>query len=388
MFSLATSGSLPLLRTLKITPGIEDEQLVMISPLSPPFFGSAVDLEEFTFDSTPFRFLNHFVFPRITTFHLMMNIVPASGASDLFEFLKASPQLQTVTIGTAYEIDPEHIPKNMVIVLPNVETFSLTSDGKNVYDVAVHISCPRARNTSLTYLTTDLNMSPGREVFSTSVALNTIIHQYSRSPVEEATLEIKSIFSPCFLTFRSSDTSTIRLVFRLLAITEYEEDLTMTFSEIACEAFFQGIKAIRSHPQASHIKCLRIIYRGAAPVLHQLVVISAEVDKLFESVGPLDKLLLDGDLRTYLAGITESVDLWEPIVFPPVKELTISHPLMEDREGYMSRIVKLVKSQHAKGMPFERVTVQARSLPVEMEERLRPWVGIVDCCEVGEHVEF
>ena len=152
MFSLATSGSLPLLRTLKITPGIEDEQLVMISPLSPPFFGSAVDLEEFTFDSTPFRFLNHFVFPRITTFHLMMNIVPASGASDLFEFLKASPQLQTVTIGTTYEINPEHIPKNMVIVLPNVETFSLTSDGKNVYDVAVHISCPRARNTSLTYL--------------------------------------------------------------------------------------------------------------------------------------------------------------------------------------------------------------------------------------------
>ena len=36
MFSLATSRSLPLLRTLKITPGIEDEQLVTISPLSPP----------------------------------------------------------------------------------------------------------------------------------------------------------------------------------------------------------------------------------------------------------------------------------------------------------------------------------------------------------------
>ena len=70
----------------------------------------------------------------------------------------------------------------------------------------------------------------------------------------------------------------------------------------------------------------------------------------------------------------------KPIVFSPIKELTISHPLVEaDEEECMDAIVELARSQYAKRVPFERVTVRARAFPTRMEEKLRQWVNVVSC---------
>lgn len=44
-------------------------------------------------------------------------------------------------------------------------------------------------------------------------------------------------------------------------------------------------------------------------------------------------------------------------------------------------MVELVTLHHSLGIPFERVTVYMESLPPALPERLRPWVGAVDCCE-------
>jgi len=72
----------------------------------------------------------------------------------------------------------------------------------------------------------------------------------------------------------------------------------------------------------------------------------------------------------------------QPIVFPPIKELKISHPLMLQRkEECLAAIVELAKSQHALGIPFERLTVCMEEPPTAMEEMLRPWVGAAVCID-------
>ena len=70
-------------------------------------------------------------------------------------------------------------------------------------------------------------------------------------------------------------------------------------------------------------------------------------------------------------------------MFHPIKELKILHPMIESgRMGQcMGFVVGLAKSQHMRGMPFERVTIRAKILPVTMAEVLTQWVGVADCCE-------
>jgi hypothetical protein len=63
------------------------------------------------------------------------------------------------------------------------------------------------------------------------------------------------------------------------------------------------------------------------------------------------------------------------------------HPPIEDNEvECMSAIMGLAKFQHALAIPFERLTVRMRWLPVQIEEELKRWVGTVDCRE-EEYVE-
>jgi hypothetical protein len=62
------------------------------------------------------------------------------------------------------------------------------------------------------------------------------------------------------------------------------------------------------------------------------------------------------DLGPYLRFVLED-DNEEPAVFPSVKELTISHPT--NLFACKALIVKLAKSQHARGIPFERVVIRS-----------------------------
>ena len=380
-FSEANPGPFPLLRTLIVTRFYTHDSLEDDTPPLSPFLANNV--EEFFFDSAKIQFLNHFVFPNLTMFNLRTEKVSRSGASDLFGFLKASPMLRTVRICIFNGIMVEDIPGQTVIVLPNVETFSLASDDRSTYKIALRISCPRARDVSLMCQVSDVNISPSWEIFPKCVSWNTIVHQYAESPVEEVTLVIRPPYETSSLTFRSSDTSTIRLVFELSPDSDYIDEVDMDLSEVVYKAFSQGFKTIHNHPLLTGLKRFHLICGDLGMYGSQTLIPATVVKKVLECVGPLDILTINGcHLRPYLAGFGKLGYSKQRVVFPPIKQLTISHPWMEtDEEKYMGAIVKLAESQYARGIPFERVTVRANILPTGMAERLRKWVGTADCEE-------
>jgi hypothetical protein len=107
-----------------------------------------------------------------------------------------------------------------------------------------------------------------------------------------------------------------------------------------------------------------------------------EVESLFKSLGPLDWLTIDGSDLHAVFFASQLGELEQPIVFPSIKELGISRlPTGSDGEACMEAIVGLAESQHAKGIPFERVKIHATAFPAEIVEELRRWVGVVDCYE-------
>ena len=81
----------------------------------------------------------------------------------------------------------------------------------------------------------------------------------------------------------------------------------------------------------------------------------------------------------------------QSIVLPPIRWLTISHPLVVGLEECTVAVVELAKLQHELGVPFERVTFLAKELPAGMAEMLEPWVGVADCreeqCTYSSHYE-
>lgn len=77
-------------------------------------------------------------------------------------------------------------------------------------------------------------------------------------------------------------------------------------------------------------------------------------------MGPLDELAISHcDLRPYFRSLLDfrQARVQGPVVFPPTKELTISHPMYLSPERYKSAPVKFAKSQHVLGIPLERVTI-------------------------------
>ena len=391
-FSDLSPGPLPLLRTLEINvvPQSDDQPNIM-PPHSFPLFGNAINLEKFALRSRKWLFLNHFVFPNLTT--LELSTEPGwyrFRALHLLDFLEASPMLRTVHMKILEKTLRHNLSRRGVVVLPNVQTFSLVMDGgEPAYKLVAHISCPSTSHTSLVHEKTLKDILTGqdiRDAFPTAASWNTIVRQYTRNPAEAVTLEIKiphnSVIG-CTLTFQSSDMTVLRLSLGVSGGDENEPQ--MPFGEMALEVFSQATGAVRNHPLLPRIKRLHIVHDVFISQPIQLRSMTNEVGRLFESVGPLDKLTLCGfDLRSYLAPFLdrpEFKDMDQLVVFPPIKWLTILQPLGVDCGECMFAIVELAKSQHALGVPFERVTVRVRELPAGMVEMLEPWVGIADCCE-------
>jgi hypothetical protein len=286
------------------------------------------------------------------------------------------------------------VPQEMVVVLPNVETFSLHLDEDpkaQVYNIAAHISCPFSRDTSLVHNMDDGNVAGSLGVFPTPVSWNTIIHRYMASPIEEVTLEIEGLEEEeieSLLTFRSSDATIFRLGFNVDRTDVDEDELDMSLVEMGWKIFSQALKTIRDHPLLSSVKRLRIKYKAAVPDAY-LKDVARRIRELFDSLGPLDELTIRGcDLRVFLPHFLDSSwfdDLEKPILFLRTKELTILHPSMEDNEmECATAILELAKLQHALAIPFERVTVHMGWTPREIEEELRLWVGAVDFQEEVE----
>ena len=386
-FSDVYSGPLPLLDTLDIsTFGFHDAFNQTIFP-SHPFFGGAVNLKSFVLDSEE-TYLNRFVFPNLVTFEVSASPIGGFNVSDFLNFLKASPTLQTVKVKAEMVSELVGNPQE-IVVLPDLDTFSLLAiDGVPMYDIATFISCPRARYTSLEYTVEDYATTPHLEMFPSPISWNAIVHQYTKNPAGEAKLEIKhpdhcreTVGSS--LTFRSSDSTTLFLCFHTPEPEEHED---VSLEETYYELFSQTYRNLQNHPQLSHIKRLhirsRIIISESGPTL----LLANQVGGLFGSLGPLDQLTLDSldsHILIPFLDLLGSKFLSQPIVFPPIRELTISHPSMGpiDEAEFADAIVELAKSQYERGIPFEHVTIRTRKLDTTVAERLRQWVGVVDYFE-------
>ena len=287
--------------------------------------------------------------------------------------------LQVVHVKIIGNISLDGVPQERVVVLPDVESLSLVmSDGEPGYKLAAHISCPSAKQTSFTYEhEKDRDVMTPQETFPASVSWNAIVRQYTRSPVEEVALEMKissDSIVECSLEFRSPDATVIRLHHALAGLDyeEYGDESFKMLARVYWAVFSQVCRTIRGLTPSTNIKRLRICHTSPVFYRHQT---TDEIAQLFESVGPLEELVLHRcDMEAYPASCPGYM---RPVVFPPIKELTISHPLRPlDFEAAM---VVLAKSQHTLGLPFEHVTVRMDCLPTKMAERLRPWVGAVHC---------
>ena len=393
IFSELNSGQLPLLRTLKIIyPTFFDSHglpNVVTSPSLLTFRGS-INLEHFVFRSQRLSYLSHFIFPNLTTFELSSHPGEEFSASYLIDFLKASTTLQTVEVNLSARVVLRGVPQEMVATLPNVGSFFLLVYGgptTHISDIAAHISCPCVRYTSLINAIDDTGMSPNLKIFPTPVLWDTIVHQHTTNPTEEVILEINhpvDQYIESFLSFRSSNTTTVRLGFNVSETGVDEAELNMRRAEMGWEIFSQALTTIRNHPLLSRVKRLQFEYRAATPDTYEMLPM--EVRELFGLLEPLDALTIRGcDLHVFLSDFLDDPvldDLEGPIVFPQIKELTILHPVMEEDEmECMNAIVGFAESQHALGRPFERVTVRMWCLPADMAEELGRWVDAVDCRE-------
>ena len=385
MFSALTfsSGPLPLLRTLSINAtGISISGSDVMNPPPPAFFSNAMNLQEFRLRSEGSPFLNHFAFPNLTFFELSVVPMEELRASQLLDFLEASPMLQAVRVKIDGDIFLDDVPQERVVVLPNLESLCLVfSDGGPGYGLAAHISCPSAKHTTFTHEGGTGLVIP-HEIFPASAPWNTIVRQYTRSPVEEITLEIRTPLNAieCSLTFRSPDTTFIRLHFTTVASDEDVVEAWVTFVAMYLEVFSQASRTIRDLPLLADVKRLHIRHGDSVP--DQIAYITNEVGQLFKSVGPLEELAFyHCDMQPYFAPFLdypELRDVEKPAAFPPIKELTILRPRHVSRKDCAIAIVRLAESQHALGVPFERVTVRMHNLPTETAKKLRQWVGAVD----------
>ena len=371
-------GPFPLLHTLAIHTTESAEDLLNNpegAPPSQPLFNNAVNLKVLHLYSNArlSPSLACFVFPNLVSFDF--SVIPSEEfrTSELLNFLEASPTLQTVHIRILAPISFEGVPRGRVTVLPNVENFGLVvDDDGSGYDIAIHISCPSARFTSLTL---DKGLVIGvipEDMFP--VSLNQMVHQYMKSPVEEVAVEVKTSHRfTSKLAFRSTDATVIELHF--IAV----DDVHAPREDFGDRILTQAIWAVQKYPQLADVKRLHVCHSFRSFFSPRPWDIASRVGELFKSVGPLDELTIYRcNLQPYLYPFLAWEDgVGEPVVFPPTKKLTISHPLDTSHEECRA-IVELAISQHALGTPFESVVFRGGSAFNEMGEQLRSWVGSVE----------
>ena len=342
-FSDINSGPLPLLRTLEIEV-VKDIQATARANFSLPLFGGAADLKQLTLHSPGLPLLNLFIFPNLTTFKLRTTwAIEELPASELLDFLEASPMLRAIDMDIA-GTSLEDVAQRNAVVLPNVQTFSLTTeDCGPSYEFITHISCPSVTHTSLVhrkeldYADTIQDM---QDMFPTAALWNPIVRRYTRSPVEAVTFYTKThgnFIISCTLTFRSSDMTLIFLGFEIscAGLIYTDEEFQLFWEEIVSGTFSQGFRVVRDHPLLSDIKHLHILSDILVLEASRLRYMAGEVGELFKSMGPLEGLTLHGcDLHSYLTpfltDLPDFEEMEQSITYPAIKELTVLHPSTDD----------------------------------------------------------
>ena len=392
-FSKVIPGPFTFLHSLNIKVPLQEHPVdaPMTAPSSAPLFSSAVNLKTFRYhlDTVQEPSLHRFHFPNLASLVFSTGLRPyLYHVSELLGFLENSPTLRTVEIKIDGDISLEGINRGRIVVLPNVETFSFDVwNGGPGYGIAAHISCPSARSVSFSQnMYTDDLIQAGH--FPSPVLWNAIIRQYTRSSVEEVTLEMKGRYViTCKLTFKSADATRIEI--RLHIGTDEEDnevDDNLLSVKIHNEMFTQATRAIRNHLQLADIKRLYIHHSFESVRDAEASHITSEAGRLFKSLGSLDELTFhDCNLQPcfyhYFSPSTDSIE--EPVVFPQIKQLTISSPVFPSYEGCITAITGLAKAQHTLGIPFERVIFYGEDvsdiISVGLEEELKAWVGSVEC---------
>ena len=386
------SGPLSLLHTLTIDQ-VSGEPFAEFfdsgPPPSQPLFNNAVNLKNLRFysNSAWSPSFTSFFFPNLVSFDFWAISPMDFCASQLLSFLEASPMLRTVHMAILSDVSFQGVPQEKIVLLPNVQNFDLIiSDGGSGYEVPAHISCPSAKITSL-MLKKDIEDTIPGEVFPTGASWNAIVCQYTRNPVEDVTVEIKTTLTTTSskLTFWSAGGTAVELCFKATYNEPcgYWVEVYPPSQVMNNEILSQTIRTIETHPEVANIKRLHVCFfpqfLDNADEIWRLLGIASEVERLFRSVGPLDELTIyDCDLRPYLRSfLTLEDDIRGSVTFPPTKELTISHPRNVSNEECVA-IVELAKSQHGVGTPFERVVFRGERMFPGMVEGLRPWVGSVE----------
>lgn len=217
-------------------------------------------------------------------------------------------------------------------------------------ELAAHILCPSASYILLIhgrYVYSRVSDGVIQETFPTTASQNAIVFRYT-TPVKMVALEIKTPrdFIACTLVFRFSDATVIRLGIELFGDIDDEGGFYTPWEDMAPIVFSQAHGTVLGHPLLPNVKRLHILNEVYfISGTREPIEIGNEVGRLFKSVGHLEELTLCGcDLCPYLVpflGLPGSEYMEQLIVFPPIKELMISHPLVE--EEWMTAIVELAR---------------------------------------------
>jgi len=381
--SVAISGPLPLLRTLEIdAKGYFNGPRSLVAPTL-PLFKNATNLENFVLDINKFPSLRHFIFPNLTTLRFL-TWTTEYPVSELLDFLEASPALRWIRASIQADQFREDVPPGRVIVLPHVKTFSLNiiSYGPGC-EIATHISCPFAKSVEFEHWLECAGDFVPAAIYPPSKPWNTIAHQYTKGAVERVVLKmtVDEFFNiDCLITFRSPDRTALKLRYAHHT-ADVEEEMEAIFEHRIPGISSQAFQAIREHPLLANVKHLCI--QGGNLVAGNLEPVVNAVGRLLGSMGPLENLTLDGcDLRPYLDPFLDTPlfpKAIQPTSFPPIKELVIVDPVQpfHDNTVYAAAIVKLVRSQHAREVRFERVEFRT-TVPALVIDELAAFVGRVE----------
>jgi len=213
------------------------------------------------------------------------------------------------------------------------------------------MSCPHIKYTSPVHGSC-VDDGPPQEMYPRTDSWNAIVRQYSSTPVGGVGLEIKndqdSIIT-CSIGFLSNCGTFIELCFRVIAAGDEEEDRIgfQYLAEIYCEVFSQASRIIRDHPLLGNNMCLHISHISLPIGLTGVMRIAKEIGRLFSSVGPLGELNINRcDIRPYFASFLDLQEFYDSehlVAFPPIQELTISHPLCISCKDFATAVVGLAK---------------------------------------------
>ena len=359
--SIALSGPLPLLHTLKIdaTRYLDGPDTLVTPGL--PLFEGAVNLKDFVLYINDLPSLRHFTFPNLTTLDFSADTYEFP-ISQLLNFLEASPALRRVWMRMDVCVFHEDVPPERVTVLSNVETFSLDIVNESPsYKIETHISCPFAKHVELEHGLAWAGDDVPEDAYPPSTAWNVIARQYAKGTVERVVLEMTmdgSLHITCSIIFWTSDGAILKLCYTHCT-TEEDFDKEMNLKERLPIVFSRALRTIQDHPLLANVRHLRI--EGGNLVIDDLGLATEGVGRLLGSMGPLENLTLDGcDLRPYLDAFLNTPlfpELIQPTSFPPIKELAIIRPVQSfcDEEVYGAAIVEFARSQEARGMALKRV---------------------------------